>query len=130
MATWSEVRKRLSVDFRLDADEPEQLTLTLPLADGRARRAQRVLVQHLVSWGAPMVEIRSAFGEIAPGESEVLLASNLDLPLGAVARHGRFLVLVQRLPLEGCSIEAVLWTLSRMAELADVLEERRGGDRF
>ena len=130
MATWAEVKAALGRQFSLDSEQADQLTLTLPLKDGGARRAQRVMVQHLTAWEQPILEFRSAFGEVRPGEADAWLAGNLDLPIGAVAQHGRYLVLVQRLPLAGCSVDGVVWTLGRVAELADVLEERRGGDRF
>ena len=130
MATWEDLQQALGQSFTLDVVDVDQVTLTLPLRDGRANRAQRVMVQHFASWGEPMVEVRSAFGECLPDEAGSLMASNLDLPLGAVALHGKYLVLVQKLPLRMITIEGVVWTLLKVAELADVLEERRGGDRF
>lgn len=130
MLTFEEVREALAATFALDSDEGDSFSVTLPLHDGREQRAQRVVVQRYTAWGQELVEVRSAFGELAEGEALDLLGQNLQLPIGAVALHGRYLVLVQKLPLEYISIEAVLFVLTRVAELADVLEERRGGDRF
>jgi len=130
MATFDELRSLLRTTYALDSDDGDSLALTLPLTDGRSRRAQRVMVQRFAAYGQEMLEVRSAFGELAPGESEDLLTENLKLPLGAVALHGRYLVLVQKMPLEHTSLDGVLFLLTRVAELADVLEERRGGDRF
>jgi hypothetical protein len=130
MASFDELRATLAATFALDSDDGDSFSLTLPLADGHTERAQRVVLQRYASWGQELLEVRSAFGEAQPGEADELLEQNLRLPIGAVALHGRYLVLVQRLPLEYVSFDAVLFVLTRVAEVADVLEERRGGDRF
>ena len=59
-----------------------------------------------------------------------LLDSNMQLPLGAVARHGKFLVLLQKACLDHLRVEGALFLVGRMSVLADVLEERSGADRF
>jgi hypothetical protein len=130
MTSWEEVRATLRAHYALDDDGVDEVALTLPLTDGHARRLQRVMVQHYRAWGGSMVELRSAFGEVREGETPALLAQNLDLPLGAIALHGRFLVLLHKCPLPMLSADALIVLVGRVAELADVLEERRGGDRF
>ena len=130
MNTWDDVRRTLRQHFALDDDGVDEVALTVPLKDGHTRRAQRVMVQHYRAWGRSMVELRSAFGEVSEGEAPALLAQNLDLPLGAIALHGRYLVLVSKCPLSMLGAEDLLVLVAQVAELADVLEERRGGDRF
>ena len=93
-------------------------------------RAQRVIVHHFTAWGRSMVEFRSAFGELGDYKPASLLANNLHLPLGAVACHGRYLVLVHKACLEDISVDAAMFLLTRISLLADRLEGRRGGDRF
>ena len=88
------------------------------------------MVQHYTAWNTPMIEVRSAFGELRAGEESGLLEQNLNLPLGAIALHGRYLGLVHKTPLSTLTVESLLSLVARVAELADVLEERRGGDRF
>jgi len=127
---WNALRAVLRAHYTLDDDGVDEVALTLPMRDGHAKRAQRVMVQHYQAWGASMVEVRSAFGEIQEEEGLGLLRQNLDLPLGAVALHGRYLVLLQKCPLSMLDPDALLSLVVRVAELADVLEERRGGDRF
>ena len=61
---------------------------------------------------------------------KALLADNLQLPLGAVAAHGQFLVLVHKAPLEHLSVDGVLYLLEQVSLVADVLEEQAGSDRF
>jgi hypothetical protein len=118
MSTWDDARASLRLQFALETDNADEVVLTLPVHDGQTVRAQRVVIQSYRAWDHQMVEIRSAFGELGPDEAVDLLAENLKLPFGAVAVHGRFLVLV------------LAFLLTRLGELADVLEQRRGGDRF
>ena len=77
-----------------------------------------------------MLEFRSAFGEIGDYDAESLLVESLRLPVGAVALHGRYLVVAQKDALEDLSEEAVVRMLTRVSLLADVLEGRSGTDRF
>ncbi len=130
MVSFGELREALAATFALDSDDGDSFSVTLPLADGHETRAQRVVVQRYAAWDQELLEVRSAFGEVKQGEEADLLGQNLQLPIGAIALHGRYLVLVQKLPLEFVSIDTVLFVLTRVAEVADVLEERRGGDRF
>ena len=128
--TWDALRALLRRHYTLDDDGVDEVALTLPLRDGHTERAQRVMVQHYTAWNESMVEVRSAFGEVRPGEEVELLQQNLNLPLGAIALHGRYLVLVHKAHVATLSIEGLLTVVARVGELADVLEERRGGDRF
>lgn len=107
-----------------------EIALTLERQTEEGVRSQRAMIRHYRSWGRDMFEIRSAFGEVDEYEPETLLSDNLRLPLGAVARHGSFLVLVHKGCLEDLSVDAVLFLLTRIGLLADLLEGRRGGDRF
>jgi hypothetical protein len=130
MSTWDDARASLRLQFALETDNADEVVLTLPVHDGQTVRAQRVVIQSYRAWDHQMVEIRSAFGELGPDEAVDLLAENLKLPFGAVAVHGRFLVLVHKTPLDLLSDGALAFLLTRLGELADVLEQRRGGDRF
>lgn len=127
MATWQQVQERVRTDFTLDADEPHEFAITF---ERRGGRAQRVMVRHYEAWGEDMIEIRSAFAQAGDYEPVRLLQDNLQLPLGAIAQHGRFLVLVHRACLPHVSVDGVLFLLARVSMLADVLEERLGVDRF
>ena len=130
MATWREFQERVRREYTLDVDEDDEFALTITRRDGEVERAQRVIVHHFSAWGRSMVEFRSAFGELGDYKPASLLANNLHLPLGAIACHGRFLVLVHKACLEDLSIDASVFLLTRISLLADKLEGRRGGDRF
>lgn len=130
MATWQEVQERVRAEYTLDSDEKDELALTMHRRDENGARAQRVMVRRYEAWGEQLVEIRSAFAQAGDFDPEKLLSDTLQLPLGAIAQHGRFLVLVHKASLAHTSVDGVLFLLARVSMLADVLEERRGGDRF
>jgi hypothetical protein len=130
LAEWSDVQERVRREYSLDVDEEHEFALTIERRAEEGVRAQRVICREFEAWGRPMVEFRSAFGELGDYESTKLLEDNLHLPLGCVALHGRYLVLVHKECLDLISVDAVLYLLSRISLLADVLEGRRGGDRF
>ena len=88
------------------------------------------MVRHYTAWGANMIEVRSAFAEADGIDAEIMLEDSLQLPLGAIALHGRFLVVVQKAILDHMTVDGVVFLLTRISMLADVLEERQGGDRF
>ncbi|MCB9684012.1 MAG: hypothetical protein H6738_01335 [Alphaproteobacteria bacterium] len=112
--------------FQLDMDEPDEFALTVP----HGQREQRVMVRHFASWGRDIVELRSAFGELGDQDAEDMLRRVLAMPLGGIALHGRFLVVVHRECLDELSVEGVLYLISRIALIADGFEELDGADRF
>lgn len=130
MATWEEVQERVRRAYPLDSDGEHEFALTLSHRDGDAHRAQRVMVRHYEAWDTDMIEIRSAFAKVGDFDPARLLGDSLQLPLGGIAMHGRFLVLVQKSCLTHLSVDGVLFLLSRVSMLADVLERRSGSDRF
>ena len=130
MASWSEVQERLRKTHDLDVDDADEVALTLERTEGGKKRGQRVMIRRYTAWGREMIELRSAFGELADYDPAALLAENLNLPLGAIAAHGKFLVLVDRACLDDLPVEGVLFLMTRLCMLADVLEGRSGVDRF
>jgi len=126
MATWDELVAAVRAGWTLDRDDPDALSLTLQ----HGERAQRVMIRRYEALGEQLVEFRSAFAEAHALGAASLLESNLTLPLGAVAKHGRFLVIVQKAVLTHTTVEGLLFLLTRVSMLADVLEQREGTDRF
>lgn len=129
MATWAEVQEAVRARFQLDADEPDEFALTLPRQSAGARE-QRVMVRRYVGWDREMIELRSAFGELGEVDLEAALREVLQLPIGGVALHGRFLVVVHRASLRELTLDTLLFLVERVALVADLLEEERGDDRF
>jgi hypothetical protein len=128
MAEWDEVRSVVRTRFQLDLDAAEEFALTLP--QGNGEREQRVMVRRFQKWNRWLVEIRSAFGELGTQDAEGLLRDVLQLPIGGIALHGRFLVVVHRELLDDLPLEGLLFLIARVAQAADALEARTGEDRF
>ncbi|MEZ4319252.1 MAG: hypothetical protein R3F61_17195 [Myxococcota bacterium] len=126
MATFEELRQVVRATHTLDRDDPDAFAVTLH----HHGRAQRVLVSRYLLEGVEMVELRSAFAEARALGAPDLLAANLTLPIGAVAQHGRFLVVVQKAVVTHTTVEGLLWQLTQVSLLADGLEQREGTDRF
>jgi hypothetical protein len=127
VATWDEVRVAVRAAYALDSDTDHEFAVTLRSED---HRAQRVMVSHSEAWGRNLLEFRSAFAQAGTFDPNALLTDNLQLPLGAIALHGKFLVLVHKVVLDDTTVEGVLFLVDRMGVLADLLEERTGADKF
>ena len=127
MATWPEVQQAARAKWTLHNDTAMEFSVTVA---GSAGRAQRVMVRCYEAWGMDMVEVRSAFAQVGDFDPASLLESNMQLPLGSVGRHGKFLVLLQKECLNHITVDGLLFLVDRMSVLADVLEERTGADRF
>lgn len=130
MATWQQVRERLRAQFDLDTDSDQEVAFTIERTTEGRGRLQRVILHRYQAWGRDLVEIRSAFGEAGVLDPAGALADNLLLPIGAIAQHGKFLVLVHKSPLDDLQPDTVVFLAARIAALADALEERRGTDQF
>jgi hypothetical protein len=130
MATWNDLRERLRKQYTLDVDANDELALTVERKEAGVTRGQRIMLRRYQAWGREMVEFRSAFGEAGDYDATTLLVDNLNLPLGAIAIHGRFLVLVHRACLDDLAVDGIVFLLTRLSLLADVLESRKGVDRF
>jgi hypothetical protein len=130
MATWEGVVRRASREVQVEASAGE-LSLTISrTAPSGAIREQRVMVTRYRAWDRDMIEIRSAFGEAGRYAAEGLLAENLGLPLGAIAMHGRYLVVVQKACLEDLTDDGAWFLVARIGDLADALEGRSGADVY
>lgn len=127
MASWQELQAHVRAELAVEADGADELTLTVTLEEGRS---QRVMLRRYAAWGREMVELRSAFGQQGEFDPVGLLEDNLKLPLGAVALHEGYLVLVHRMSLGDTTVEAVVFLTTRIGLLADALEGHRDTDRF
>lgn len=126
MATWEAFVDAVRQQWSFDRDDPDAFAVTVAHGD----RAQRVMVRRYEALGETLVEFRSAFTEARALGAPSLLESNLTLPIGAVGQHGRFLVIVQKAVLTHTTVEGLVFLLTRVSMLADVLEQREGTDRF
>jgi hypothetical protein len=129
VATWDDWKGALRRDFTLDEEGPDEFSVTVERPSAKGRE-QRVMARRNQAWGQDVVEIRSAFGQLGDYDPATLLQDSLKLPLGAIALHGRYLVVVQRAPLAHTTTDGLSFLLTRVAWVADLLEEQRGADRF
>lgn len=131
MASWATLVERATHQPRFQLSSAEEFSVehTRDDMDGTTR-AQRVWIRRYVAWGDEMIEIRSAFASSTELSSEAALLRNLELPIGAIARHGEVFVLLVKLPLKPISAEGVLLMARRVSMVADVLEAEQGVDRF
>lgn len=127
MATWEEVQSAARAAYVLDRDDPHEFAVTLPVGGGRA---QRVMVRRFDALDTVLCEMRSAFAEQDELSVQQVMDDNLNLALGAVAKHGRYYVVVQKVALAHTTVQGVLFYMARVARIADSLEERQGKDRF
>jgi len=130
MASWSDLTAHVRQAYSLDKDSADEFALTLNRREGDVVRAQKAMVRRYQAWGEEMIEIRSAFGVEGEYEPRALLIESLQLPLGAIALHGKYLVLVAKLFLEDHTVDSVVRVLTRVTILADLLEGQSGQDRF
>ena len=126
MATFEEFRAKVRGSHDLDRDDPDAFAVTLNFSG----RAQRVLARRYLFDSVEMVELRSAFAEARSLRAPELLEANLTLPIAAVAQHGRFLVVLQKAVVTHTTVDSLYWQLTRVAMVADGLEQREGTDRF
>lgn len=130
MTTWQAVREHLGAQYTLDLDEGDEIAFTLHRTTKGESRAQRVMLSRYLAFDTEMLECRSAFGEAAAFDPAELLAESLRLPIGGIATHGDYVVLIHKLDLHDTTPGAVQRLAERIGTLADMLEGRAGGDRF
>jgi hypothetical protein len=121
MATWSSVQEHMRDSYRLKADEPRVMSMSLKYDGGRT---QRVVVRSYESDEQDMVEIKSPFAMLGGADPLELLRENGRLPLGAVALAGEVFVLVHNVALADLDVMVFDLLLKRVAWLADRLEAK------
>ncbi len=127
MATWREIVDHIGRHHRLDRDGGTEIAVTVPTDGGRN---QRVLVTHHEALGADILEVRSAFADAARFDADALLGESLDLPIGAIARHGTRLLVVDKTPMGDMPAAVAVFLVEAVAHTADRLEQRMGQDRY
>lgn len=130
MTTWSAVIEHLAASYPVDTLGPDEVAVTEHRTVDGVQRAQRVMLTRYRAFDSEMIEFRSAFGTVTSYDPIELLTEALRLPIGGIALHGEYLVLLHKADLDDLSLGAVVRILTRVSLLADVLEGRTGTDRF
>ncbi len=128
MLTWNAVQQHMRTTFKLQHEEPDAFTMTWRYDDGRA---QRIVVRRYLMGDQDMVEFKSPFARLGGPDPVELLRENARLPFGAVALSSEVYLIVHNAQLGTMSMDTFDMLLTRVAGLADRLEQKHGSeDRF
>lgn len=120
MADWNELREHMRRTYRLADDKLDLVSMVWRYEDGRS---QKIILRHFEAFGRPMVELKSAFARRQDAEPEQLLRRNAELPLATIALAGDVYIVIYNALLEHLDFEDLDLYLSRVAAVADTLEE-------
>ena len=121
MTTWSDVQKHMRSTYKLQDDHPDMMSMVWLYDDGRS---QKIIVRRFDAAGREMVEFKSAFARKGDIEAETLLADNAKLPLATIALSGEVFLVVYNVLLSNLALDDFDFCLSRVAAVADTLEEK------
>jgi len=120
MATWNELREHMRQTYRLADDELDMLSMVWSYDDGRS---QKIIVRRYEAFDRTLIELKSAFARRKDADPETLLRKNAELPLAAIALAGDVYIVVYNALLEHLDFDDLDLYLSRVAAVADTLEE-------
>ncbi|MFT4624122.1 MAG: hypothetical protein ACI8PZ_002781 [Myxococcota bacterium] len=121
MTTWAEVQRHMRARFRLQDDQPDMMSMVWTYEDDRS---QKIIVRKYKAANRDMVEFKSAFARKGDVDPVVLLEDNSKLPLATVALSGSVYLVVYNLLLDHLHLDDFDFVLSRVAAVADALEEK------
>lgn len=120
MATWDDVREHMRKTYQLADDEEDMLSMVWSYDDGRS---QKIIVRRYEAFERELVELKSAFGRRGDADFEAMLRKNAELPLATVGLTGDVYIVVYNALLAHLDFEDLDLYLSRVAAVADTLEE-------
>lgn len=121
MPSWAELQSHMRDTYRLQDDQPDMMSMVWSYDDGRS---QKIIVRRYKAVTREMVEFKSAFarkGDVDPIE---MLRDNSKLPLATVALSGDVFLVVYNALLQHLHLDDFDFVLSRVAAVADTLEEK------
>jgi hypothetical protein len=121
MATWADIQAHMRATYKLQEDEPEVLRMMWTYEDDRS---QKVTVRCFQAFDREMVEVKSAFALRESVDPTVVLEENSKLPLATIALSGNVYLVVYNALMESLTLEDLDFLLSRVAGVADTLEEK------
>jgi hypothetical protein len=126
--TWPQIQKHMRDSYKLADDTPDMVSMVWTYEEGRA---QKILLRRYRAAEQEMLEFKSAFARRSDAEPEDLLRDNASLPIATVALSGDVYLVVYNALLGNLSMKDLDFLLSRVAAVADRLEEKHAGeDRF
>lgn len=119
--TWPDIQKHMRENYQLADDTPDMMSMVWTYDDGRS---QKIIVRRYKAFERDMLEFKSPFGRSGDIEPEVLLRDNSKLPLATVALSGDVYLVVYNALVDGLPVADFDFMLSRVADVADTLEEK------
>lgn len=121
MTTWSDLQRHMRSRYKLQDDEADMLSMVWSYDD---ERMQKIIVRRYRAADRVMVEFKSAFARRGQLDPIVLLEENSRLPLATIALSGDLYLVVYNALLDHLHLDDFDFILSRVAALADALEEK------
>jgi hypothetical protein len=121
--TFAAIQQHMRNQYRLQDDQPDMMSVVWAYDDGRR---QKIVVRRFFAGGREMLEFKSPFARRGAVDPTALLEENARLPLGTIALSGEVLLVVYNALLENLVLPDFDFVLSRVAGIADVLEQRHG----
>ncbi len=118
---WADIQKHMRAKYQLAEDDPHMMSMVWTYEEGRT---QKIVLRRFSAGETNMLEFKSAFAKRPDVEPEVLLAANSKLPLATVALSGDVYLVVYNALLDHLQIDELEFILSRVAAIADTLEEK------
>jgi len=123
--TWPEVQKHMRDSYKLADDTPDMISMIWTYEEGRQ---QKILIRRYRAADREMLEFKSAFAHRSDAEPEALLRDNASLPIATVALSGDVYLVVYNALLGNLAMPDLNFLLSRIAAVADRLEEKHAGE--
>ncbi len=120
MPSWTQVQAHARSKYTLADDQASMLSMVWTYEDGRS---QKVVVRRFSAFNKEMIEFKSAFARTTDVDQEVMLRRNSKLPLATVALSGDVYLAVYNMLLEHLNLDDFDLVISRVAAVADSLEE-------
>ncbi len=121
--SWTALQDHMRKNYRLQDDKADMMSMVWSYDDGRS---QKIILRKYKAFDHEMVEFKSAFGRRGDADAEEMLVKNAELPLATIALSGDVYVVVYNVLLEHLQFSDFDLYLSRIAAVADTLEEKYG----
>lgn len=121
MTTWSDLQRHMRAKYKLQDDQPDMMSMVWSYDDGRS---QKLIVRRYTAAERPMVEFKSAFARKGDVDAVTMLEDNSKLPLATVALSGDVYLVIYNALLDHLHLDDFDFVLSRVAAVADALEEK------
>ncbi len=123
MTSWADIQEHMRGKYRLQDDKADMMSMVWSYDDGRS---QKIILRKYKAFEKDMLEFKSAFGRKGDADAEEMLAKNSELPLATIALSGDVYIVVYNVLLAHLDLGDFDLYLSRIAAVADTLEEKYG----